>query len=128
MAKEQNLTGTDAVFQGTDLALPCHIKNAAETTSIDITGWTLSWMVKRYRSDADLSALITKTTSGGIAIAGSFNSDPDINTQRATVTIEDTDSISLSPGLYFHELKRTTNGAETVLIYGTFDLKEAVHR
>lgn len=128
MAKQQDLSGDDALFQGTDHTLPCTILNRAEDTAIDITGWALSWMVKRYKSDADAAALITKTTSSGIAISGVFDTDPVDNTQVATVTIEDTDTITLSPGLYHHELKRTTASSETVLIYGVLELREAVHR
>ena len=128
MAKQQDIVGDDAHLQGTDFTYPCQILNGAETAAIDISGWALSWMVKRYKADADLSALITKTTSSGIAIAGSYNADPDVSTQLATITVEDTDTTTLSPGLYYHELKRTTAGSETVLIYGLFELLDTVHR
>lgn len=128
MAKVQDIVGDDAFLQGTDFTYPCEILNGAETAAIDITGWALSWLVKRYKADADVAALITKTTSSGIAIAGSYNATPASNTQRATITVEDTDTTSLSPGLYYHELKRTTSGSETVLITGLFELADTVHR
>jgi len=128
VAKQQDILGDDAYLQGTDFTYPCEILNGAETAAIDISGWALSWLVKRYKADADNAALITKTTSSGIAIAGSYNSDPDVNTQLATITVEDTDTTALSPGIYYHELKRTTAGSETILIYGRFELRDTVHR
>lgn len=124
MAKETS----DSIFIGTDFQRVFHIKNDTELASIDITGWALSWMVKRYTSDADGSALLTKTTSAGIVIAGAFNASPSVNAQRATVTVVDTDSTSLNPGLYFWELKRTDDTFETVLAFGTIEVIQGVHR
>src|SRR6185369_17246673 len=102
MAKETSLE----LFQGEDRRFVFSILNTAETTAIDIAGWTLSWMVKRYNGDADLSALVSKTTSAGIVISGTFNASPTVNTQIATVTVDDTDTLSVAEGVYGHELKR----------------------
>jgi len=125
MAKET----TDTIWLGTDLTRVFHIKDEAEAVSIDITGWALSWMLKRYTSDADASAILTKTTAAGaIVIAGTFNSDPDVNTQRATLTLTDDATAALYPGLYHWELKRTDDGYETVLAYGRMTLIQGVHR
>ena len=124
MAKET----TCELWLGTDFQYVFHVKNNAEDTAIEITGWALSWMVKRYRSDADASAILTKTTASGIAIAGTFHQTPALNTQRATVTLADTDSSSLNPGLYHYELKRTDDGYETVLAYGQMVFNQGVHR
>jgi hypothetical protein len=114
VAKETNLTGSNGLFLGVDFTYPFTIKNSAETAVVEITGWALSWMVKRYKSDADLSAILTKTTSSGITISGTYNSSPSVNTQVATVAIADTDTASLYQGLYHFELKRTDDGSETV--------------
>lgn len=124
MAKE---TGT-TLFLGTDHQYVFHIKNLAEDTSIDIGGWALSWMVKLATSDADAAALVTKTGSSGIAIAGTFNSAPSTNAQRATVTVEDTDTATLTAGVRVWELKRTDAGYETVLAYGPITFRRGVHR
>lgn len=125
MAKET----TDEIWLGTDLTRAYHNKNEAEDTSIEITGWTLGWMVKRYKSDADADAILTKTTTGGaIVIAGAFNATPANNAQRATLTLEDSDTASLYPGLYYWELKRTDAGFETVLGYGQMTFIQGVHR
>ncbi len=125
MAKETS----DDLFLSTDLTRTYHIKNEAEDTSINITGWALSWMVKRYKSDADAAAILTKTTGGShIAIAGTFNATPANNLQRATLTLVDTDTATLYPGLYHWELKRTDDGFETVLAYGKMVFIQGVHR
>ncbi len=119
MAKDTAVT----MFVGEDRLLEMHVKNLAEDTSINVSGWTIAFLLKRKLSNADASALITKTA----AVAGTFNSDPDTNTQRATVTIEDSDNVSLTPGLCFWEMKRTDAGFETVLGYGRFNLRRGVH-
>src|SRR5688572_6501784 len=97
MAKETNLP---PYYLGTDFSYVFHIKNGTETASIDIAGWALSFMVKAKATDADIAALLTKTTAnGGIAIAGVFNATPGTNLQRATVTIADTDTDALPAGI-----------------------------
>jgi hypothetical protein len=123
------------LFQGEDRRYIFTVLNVAETTAIDISGWSLSWMVKRNRGDADASALVSKSTAvSGIAISGTFNADPDVNTQIATVTVDDTDTVSslsvivVPDGLYSHELKRMDAGFETVLSYGDFNLIQGVVR
>ena len=129
MAKQTPISGDEALFQGEDHTFVLTILNAAETAAIDITTWTLSWMVKRYTSDADAAALITKTAAAsGIVISGVFNSVPATNTQIATVTLDDTDTTAIGEGLYHHELKRTDAGFETILAYGAFELVQGVHR
>lgn len=85
-------------------------------------------MVKLAPSDADAAALVTKTTAAGIAIAGAFNSVPGTNAQRATVTVDDTDTATLTAGVRAWELKRTDAGYETVLAYGALTLRRGVHR
>ncbi len=124
MAKETALE----LFQGEDRKYVFTVLNAAETAAVDITGWTLSWMVKRFKADADLSALLTKTTAAGIVISGVYNSVPATNTQIATVTVDDTDTTAIAEGLYAHELKRMDNTFETVLSHGTFELVQGVVR
>ena len=124
MAKQTALE----LFQGEDHKYVFTIKNGAQTTCIDIAGWTLSFMVKQYKSDADLSAVVTKTTAAGIVISGTFNANPAVNTQVATVTVDDTDTIAVTDRLYSYELKRMDAGFETVLAYGTFNLIQGVIR
>lgn len=125
MAKE---TAIDQLFIGSDQQYVFTILDKPETTAIDITAFALSWMVKRSLDDPDDKALITKTTVSGIAISGSFNADPDVNTQVATVTVEDDDTANLQPWGYRYELKRTDAGFETPLAFGALTLVRGVHR
>lgn len=123
MAKQTNAR----LFLGEDKQLQFTIYNDAETAIVDISGWTLDFMLKRRKSDLDANAVLTKTSGTGIAISGVFNSNPTINTQVATVTILDTDTTPLTEGLCYFELKRTDPNFETVLSYGTLKLERAVH-
>lgn len=113
---------------GTDFEFPFTIKNGDESTCINITGWALSFIVKRREEDTDAAALLHYTVGAGIVISGSFNADPSTNTQVATVTVADSDTDGLHPGLRYYELKRTDAGLETVLAFGRLDLIRSVHR
>jgi hypothetical protein len=125
MAKETD----DEIFIGADYQRHYHIKDEDETTSINITGWALSWMLKKRLAHDDSEALITKTTGGGtVTIAGTFNATPANNLQRATISILDTETDPLAKGDYQWELKRTDAGSETVLAYGKMTLLRGVHR
>lgn len=124
MAKETALT----LFIGTDHQFVFTILDDEEATAIDISGWTLSFMVKRKVTHPDGAALLTKTTSGGILITGTYDPDPSQSTQVAQVSIADTDTDPLTAGDRVWELKRMDAGAEAVLAYGDLALVQAVHR
>lgn len=124
MAKETATT----LFIGTDHQFKYHIQNDAETAALDVTGWALSWMIKRSKNHSDAEALLTKTTTGGgVVIAGTFNADPALNLQRATVSIFDTDTDGQPAGVRYYELKRMDAGSETILAYGELELLRSVH-
>lgn len=117
------------LFIGADHQFPCTIYTSnAQTACVNIAGWGLSWKVKRSLDDPDSKSLVTKTTAAGIVISGAFNATPAVNTQLATVTVEDIDTDGLQAGVYHHELKRTDAGFETVLAYGPLTLLRGVHR
>jgi hypothetical protein len=121
VATQDNITGGDEWFTGEDKSLVFTVYQSDGSTAQDITGWSLSWMLKRHPAEADNAALITKTTSSGIALTTPLSG-------VCTVSIEDTDTDGLEPGTYRHELKRTGGGVETILSYGTAVLRQAVHR
>lgn len=113
---------------GTDQAYDVTVYTSeAATTVREITGWALSFMIKRKATDADGSALVTKTTGDGISISGTFNADPDTNTQKATVSVADTDTDGLTPGVCHWELKRTDAGSEARIAYGPLTLNRTLH-
>lgn len=129
MARTVNITGSDNWYVGTDHEFICEILNGDGTAAIDITGWSLSWMMKKRKADLDAAAVLTKATGGnGIVISGVFNAVTASNLQRATITVQDTDYALIRAGsLYYHELKRTDGGTETILIEGTATPKQGVH-
>lgn len=121
MAIQSNITASDEWYTGEDKQLVFTIYQSDGTTAQDVTGWALSWRLKKRATDADSASILTKTTVSGIALTTPASG-------IVTVTVDDTDTDSLAPQTYYHELKRTTAGNETVLAYGTALLKQALHR
>lgn len=122
MSLETNLQLT----LGRDQQYVFTVLNDAQTAAIDITGWGLSWMAKRYLSDADGAALLTKTTGAGIVISGVFNASPTLNTQVATVSVLDTDTLAIAEGMVPYEFERTDANFETPLAFGFIELIRGV--
>jgi len=121
MAKQKALE----MFQRTVREFGFTVLNEEEDTAIDATAFTLSWMVKKRKSDPDADAAVTITT---FTIEGVFNPDRSVNTQVVVVTVEDTHTANVPAGIYHHELKRTNPGFPVVLSYGQFTLRHAVHQ
>lgn len=116
-----DIRDSDRFFTNTDFAVNFTVKQADETTPQPITGWALSWILKQRATDPDGSAVLTKTTaSGGITITNG-------PAGQCVVTITDTDTASLKPGAYVHELKRTDPGSEAVLCSGMAVLRRSAH-
>ena len=125
MAKETRAE----LWIGADHQFIFTILNDDEDAAVDITGWALSWMVKRHARDADASKLLQMTTAlGTIVISGTYAAAPEANTQVATVTVADTDTDAIAPGLYQYELKRTDATLEAPLAYGAILFRQGVHR
>ena len=126
MATKFDIRQDDRWFKNTDYTIKFKAWEKDGKTPRDVTGYTLSWMLKRRLSDLDSAAILTKTTSGGITITGTFDSNPVLNTQLIEVLIADTDTVNVKPGVYAHELKRTP-GIKTVLCFGSAVLLGSVH-
>lgn len=85
-----------------------------------MTGWALSWVMKRNASDADASAILTKTTAGGgITLTSASRA-------RVVIAAGDTDG-TVRPRQYWIELKRTDAGNERVLARGLGKLQRSAH-
>lgn len=121
MAIRDDITKDDDFYTGEDKTLTVTVYEADGTTPQNITGWSLSYRWKRSPADADSDAVLTKTTASGIALTTPVSG-------ICTVTVADTDTDSLQPQTYYHELKRTDAGSETVLTTGTVVLQQALHR
>lgn len=133
MAFEATIGGSGSLMLGEDKTLSIEVINADlstfdpddETTWIpkDISGFTLTFIVRDQSSYAG-TLLITKSAS----ITGSYNATRSVNTQRAEVSIADTDFVSESglipAGTSYYSLKRTDAGSETVLVFGEFVVQE----
>ena len=120
MALKFDITEADRFFTNADKVFTFAIKQADQTTAQNITGWALSWMLKRRATDVDASALIVKTTAAGITITDGPNG-------ICTFTVTDENTAAVRAGFYVHELKRTDTGAETPLCEGTVVLRQSAH-
>jgi hypothetical protein len=100
-------------FIGDDHQFVC-----TESAGTALTGFALSFTIKRRPSDLDAAALLTLTTPTAITISGAV----------ATINVADSDTDGLAEGTYHWELKRTDASAETVLGYGAYRLVRGLHR
>lgn len=122
MAIERNITLADDWFIGEDKTIVDTIYQADGVALQNVTGWAISFLVKKTATDTDAAAKVTKTTGGfGIALTTPASG-------VITITIVDTDTAALPAGEYRYEIKRTDDGSETVLTFGTCYLRQAVHR
>ena len=124
MAKEFNIVASDGWFVGEDKTLEVYCKQPDGITEQDMTGWALTYelMLERGSSSAEFS----KTVGSGIAIGNGLATG-----DLATVTIADTDTEALGTTgwvkgtkTFYHRLRRTDSGSETMLMYGTVELNE----
>lgn len=124
MARQQNLGDSAEWFVGEDKTLPFEIYSEDEATIVDVAAFAMRWVLRKRKDDDAI--LLDKSTGGStITITGSYDADPDVNTQRVNIIIADTDTEFFQPGRYYHTLKRTDAGLATVLSYGDVHLKKA---
>lgn len=122
MAERSDITADHEWHTNTDHVLEFTIYQADGTTAQNITGWALSWLLKRNHDASDADALLTKTTASALQVDITSGA-----TGRVDVIVLDTDTLSLAGGTYVHELKRTDAGEESVLSYGRARLKQSLH-
>lgn len=105
-------SGND-LFLGEDKILRLHVKDS-DGVPVDIAGWAVLFNVRE--SDRASTDVLSKAAP----ISGTYNADPDVNTQRAIVTLTDTETAALSAKRYRYSFKRTDDGSETILAFGPF--------
>lgn len=131
MAIEFDVTEAAHVFRGEDKTLQLEIfTDDTQTAALDVSGFALSWVLRKH--DLHPTALVSKSTvaPAGITIAGVFNANPQVNTQKVQISLLDTDTydppaipaVNIKPGTYRHSLKREDIGAKTVLMFGDFTI------
>ena len=121
MAIRDDIDTDDAFYTGEDKTITATIYQADGVTAQNITGWSLSYLWKRAKTDVDADAVLVKSTTSGIVLTTPVSG-------VCTITIADTDTDALTARTYWHELKRTDAGSETILTTGTVELQQAVHR
>jgi hypothetical protein len=62
----------------------------ADDVAVDLTGITITFTAKRRPTDADVDALIAKSTASGIAV----DADPSLGTATITLDPEDTEDLT----------------------------------
>lgn len=119
MPLDMNITAEDRFFTNSDKVLSFAVKQSDGESVQDISGWSLSWVLKKYRTTPDASALVSKTGSDITITNGPLG--------LCELTVEDEDTADIPAGLYVHELKRIDAGAETPLCEGTAVLLQSAH-
>lgn len=110
MSNRQDITPDDNWFQGEDKIFPFTIYQQDNVTRQVITGWSFQYTVRDGATHP--SPVITKATGGaGITITNATQGEGE-------VLIDDTDSSRLSPGKYWHRIKRTDSGSEQNEVHG----------
>jgi hypothetical protein len=82
----------------------------ADGNLLDMSGWTIHFV----------AAGLTKTAT----VSGTFNSDPAINTQVATVTLTAAETVDLQATTYPYSWKRVDSGYNDVLVYGSWPVQQ----
>ena len=122
MALKFDILEDDKWFTNADFTVKFQILQADEVTPQNISGWNLSWIVKRRTTDADALALFpAKTVGSGITITNGL-------TGLCEAFVADTDTLNARAGVYAHELKRNDPGLETPLCPGIAVLRASAHR
>ena len=105
LAASQAASKADAAFhQGEDLTLTATMAPAA-----NITGWTLTFSIKKQYGDA--AALLTKTVGAGITIIDAANG-------VFQIALASADTAALETRQYVFDIQRTNSGSRTVLTIG----------
>lgn len=119
MSIESPVTHAKHFFAGTDRQLRFTVRDD-DGNVIDITGWTLEWVLRHSDEGA---ALITKTTDPGDGITVTAPT-----TGIALVEFDPVDTALLDPGQYVYALRRTDMDFVDILAFGVFELLRAAAR
>lgn len=132
MATTWNIGGNGTLFVGEDKTFRLEllvaefdsagvpIEPSASSVPIDMTGWSILFDVRLKDNSAD-PAIFSKTAT----LQGVYNANRALNTQRAIVTLTDTELNTVVAKTYRHSWKRMDDGSETVLARGPFAPEKA---
>jgi hypothetical protein len=125
MAVETTIGGSGSLFVGEDkiLRFECALAEngtISATVAVDMAAWTMRFDVRKKDNSSDPAILALTPTVSGV-----FNVDRTANTQRAQVTLTDTQLNEFKAKNYRWSWKRMDDGNETVLGWGTFAPQKA---
>jgi hypothetical protein len=121
MASESTIGGSGTLFVGEDKTIRFALPSADDPlVGIDMTGWTMLLDIRLKDNSAE-PAILSKTPT----LTGVFNPVQALNTQRAVVTLTDTEMNLFKAKTYRWSWKRMDDGNETVLGYGNFTPQKA---
>jgi hypothetical protein len=107
--------GNGALFAGEDKILALAAPTAPDGTPVPLAGASVLFEVRT--TDTAATALLSKAAT----IAGTYATTRASNTERAIVSLTDTETATLTGGtVYRHSWKRLDAGAERMLAYGFF--------
>jgi len=126
MAVEWNIGSNGELFVGEDKRITFQVLSDGSAQPlnepVNILTWLIHFVVRK--SDASPALMLEKQAT----LAGIYNIDRALNTQRAVVTLEDVDLNLLKAKTYRYSLKRMDEAAETILFYGNFTPQLATAR
>lgn len=119
VAVEVNIGGDGSLFVGEDKVFKLEVVDTANVP-VNIAAWSVLFDVRKTIIAAD-PAIFSITAT----VVGTYNSVRASNTQRAQVTLTDTQLNTVKAIAYKHSWKRMDDGSETVLAFGTFTPQKA---
>jgi hypothetical protein len=89
------------VYAGDDKEVTITVYQEDETTLLNLTSYTLNWVL--YDADGDI--LLTKIIASGLTV-------PTPSNGQVVVSLVPADTLTLDPGVYSHELEITSVGGK----------------
>jgi hypothetical protein len=132
MAFQQTIGGNGTLFVGEDKPFELELLEAMydadgvlqepdeNSVPVDMTDWDVLFDVRKTVTAPD-PAIFSKHAT----IVGVYNISRALNTQRARVSLTDTEMNTVKALVYQHSWKRMDDGSETVLSYGPFTPEKA---
>lgn len=115
MATEADIGGNGDLFVGEDKTLKLVLP------AIDMTGWAVKFDVRKADTSLLADVIFTKTAS----ITGTYSATLASNTQRAVVSLTDTEMLTVTNRTYRYSYKRIDDNSETILARGNFIVEKA---
>ena len=114
MAKEVNIN--TGVFLGGKVTLDFLITQSDDITPQNMTGWTLTFIMRSGTNSSRFSLTKSSPSSGITIVNGSATND------KARVSIDAADTVSWPSGRASYALWRSDGTEDTPLAYGTINL------